>query len=613
MKNIELKIAISSTILFVIAWIIETHNPNLSITLFLVVIIVGGFFKAKEGISETIANKALNVEILMILAAIGAIFLGDVNEAALLIVIFSLSGGLESYTTEKSHRELSKLIDLNPQTAYLVKGEERIEVKVETLKVGDLIEIKPGDRIPTDGTVTNGSTQIDNSSLTGEVFPINIKENDTILSGAINQTSIIHFRVDKLSTDSMLQKIIDIVENSKDEKPRTQVVLEKYEGMYVTIIILLAIIVWLATPLLFNIPLEVATYKALVILVVASPCAVMASIVPATIAAISTGAKNGILIKSGFKLEELSYVDAICFDKTGTITYGKPIVLEIVTIDKVKREEILGIVRGIEKNSNHPLAKSICNFIDTNNIEAKQVNDFKDDHGFGLSGIYNGTTYKIGKLEFVNEFINSIDKKELMRLKNENVTISYIANEKEIIGFITLKDEIREDFKVLQKYLKQVGIKTIMITGDNEQNAKSIALQLGIDEYYSNALPLEKVEIIQRAKEKYNSVAMIGDGINDAPALAIANVSIAMGYGSEIAIDTSDIILMKDEMNRVIHAIKSAKKLKKVMVQNLFFAGSIISLMLILNVVLEIQLPFAVIMHEGSTVLVILNGLRLLR
>ena len=614
MKNLEIKFAFISTIIIIIGLVLEQIYGSETISyIFYIGMLLGGFYKTTEGLQQTLKHKMLNVEILMILAAIGAILLGKVSEAASLIVIFSISGALENYTKEKSKKELSKLINLTPTTTTKIVNEKRIEVCIDDLQVGDIIEIKPGGRIPIDCTVVSGTSQIDNSALTGEAFSIDINIDDSLYSGAINLNSIITCHVDKLGVDSMLQKIVQVVKDSENKKPSAQVLIEKYENLYVIIIILLALFISIFASLLFGIDQSLATYKALVLLVVASPCAIMASVSSAVLATISHGAKNGVLIKGGLELEELSRIKAICFDKTGTLTNGTPLVTDIVLTSDIDISDFYSIVNNFEKKSTHPLANAVVNY--TNNFDVKEllITDFLEIGGFGLQGLINKKLYKIGNHKHVEGLDYLINESKVKTIIDKGETLIYVADDKNIIGVICLSDALRDDAIDVVAFLKDNNIKPIMITGDNENNARIISKQVAIERYYANTIPGEKQKIVEKLVKEVDTVCMIGDGINDAPALAMASVSMAMGHGSEIAVDTADIVLMKNDLSKVKDIIKMAKRLSRTIKVNFIFSAVVIATMIILNLFFTIDLPTAVVIHEGSTILVILYGIRLLK
>jgi len=355
-------------------------------------------------------------------------------------------------------------------------------------------------------------------------------------------------------------------------------------------------------------------YRAMVLLVVASPCALVASIMPATLAAISNGAKNGILFKGGLHLEHLSALRALAVDKTGTLTQGKPVVTDFIVRDGLNQEETLAILAGIEAQSNHPLAQAITTYAKAQHISQFAQATIEDIPGWGMKGFVNGTEYLIGKPDFVgSEEANTFANNALSKLSAEGKTVIFIRDKEGIVALAALKDTVRDEAKKAVALLKELGIDVIMLTGDNEKTAKVIAKEAGVTEYVAECLPETKVDEVKRLKEQFGTVAMVGDGINDAPALATASVGIAMGEGTDVALETADMILMKNDLPRIAEAVKLSKKMNRIIKQNVIFSITVITILIASNFMQFLDLPFGVIGHEGSTILVILNSLRLLK
>ncbi|WNF37251.1 heavy metal translocating P-type ATPase [Bacillaceae bacterium IKA-2] len=575
----------------------------------------GGFFKAKEGLTDLIVDRSLNVELLMILAAAGAAVIGYWAEGAILIFIFSLSGALETYTLNKSHREISALMKLQPEEATVLIGDEEKIVAVTALQVGDHVLVKPGERIPTDGSIIKGQTTIDEAAITGESMPVTKKIDDPVFSGTVNMNGAITVSVTKMNADTLFQKIIDLVQTAKDEKSPSQLFIEKFEGVYVKGVLVIVTLMMFLPHYLLGWSWTETFYRAMVMLVVASPCALVASIMPASLSAISNGARNGILFKGGIHLEALNSVKAIALDKTGTLTNGKPEVTDVFVREGESKAEFLYKVASIESYSTHPLAESIVSYVkkQTDSLLA-QPDEVEDITGWGLTAIFDGKNYKIGKRSFIgDEEADQFFKEETAQLSEMGKTLVYVADENGIYGVIALRDTVRDVAIEAIRRFHEAGIYSIMITGDHEKTAEAIAKETNVDEYIANCLPERKVEEIKALKEKYGSVAMVGDGINDAPALAIANVGIAMGTGTDVAIETADIILVQNDLSKIAKAIELSKRMNRIIKQNIIFSISVITLLIIGNFLQTVSLPLGVIGHEGSTILVILNGLRLLR
>ncbi|MEH7226217.1 heavy metal translocating P-type ATPase [Bacillus sp. JJ1566] len=611
----ELIAALTSGVLIAIAWIIGHFEHNTaSIIMYLLAFVIGGYAKAKEGITDTIAEKELNVEMLMIFAAIGSAIIGYWNEGAILIFIFALSGALETYTMNKSHKEISSLMGLQPEEATLIQnGIERV-VHVSSLQIGDTILVKPGERIPADGKLLKGDTNVDQAAITGESIPVQKSSGDEVFAGTVNLRGSITVEVTKPNEDSLFQKIIKLVQSAQSEKSPSQQFIEKFEGKYVKFVLIAVGFMMFLPHFLLGWTWTETFYRAMVLLVVASPCALVASIMPATLSAISNGARRGILFKGGVHLEQLGNLKAIALDKTGTLTKGKPVVTDVIVADTIEQNEFLQIVASIENQSTHPLAGAIVSHAKSNEQELLLIDGIEDMPGFGVKATVGEVDWLIGKSDLVGKdaavaFENGIAK----QLAAEGKTIVYVKSGDDIAGILALKDVVREDTVSAISALKDLGIYTVMLTGDGEKTAEAIAAESHVDQHIAECLPETKVSHIKELISKYDTVAMVGDGINDAPALATANVGIAMGQGTDVALETADVVLMKNDLPRIAEAVRLSKRMNRIIKQNIIFSIGVILLLIVSNFFQIIDLPFGVIGHEGSTILVILNGLRLLK
>lgn len=615
MQHLELIAALTSGLLIAVAWYLDHQQLELaSIILYLSAYIIGGYAKAKEGIQDTIENRELNVEMLMLLAAIGSAIIGYWSEGAILIFIFALSGALETYTMNKSHKEISALIELQPETATRVQNGVEEVVPVTWLSPGDQILVKPGERVPADGVIIEGTTTLDESALTGESIPAAKSVNDEVMAGTVNLRGAVTVTVSKPSRESMFQKIIELVQSAQSEKSPSQQWIERFEGIYVKAVLIFVAVMMVLPHYLLGWSWQETFYRAMVLLVVASPCALVTSIMPAVLSAISNGARNGILFKGGVHLENLSKLRAVAFDKTGTLTKGKPEVTDIVTREDVTETDLLRYTAAIERHSNHPLAAAIVQAAEAKQTEIPKAAMMEDIAGHGVQGLVDGKLWKVGKAEFVGRedaerFLNGIG----LQLAEQGKTIVYVQDDQGIAGVIALKDVIREQTVKAIRSLKKAGIHTMMITGDGQATAAAIAAESGVDAYVAECLPEEKVQHINKLKERYQSTAMIGDGINDAPALAAATVGIAMGEGTDVALQTADVVLVKNDLEKLAYAIRLSRKMNRIVKQNIVFSIAVIVVLIISNFMQSLALPMGVIGHEGSTILVILNGLRLLR
>ena len=615
-KHKELIAAVISGIIILLAWRMESIDLTFAAVIaYLSAYVIGGYAKAKEGILDTIQNKSLNVEILMILAAIGSAIIGYWLEGAILIFIFAISGALETYALNKNNDAISSLMKLQPEEAWIVRGGfAPIKVAASSLVKNDHILIKPGERIPADGLIIKGETTIDESAITGESMPVSKIIKDEVFAGTVNLSGTITVNVTKPNSESLFQKIINLVQTAQSEKSPSQLYIEKFESTYVKMVLIGVIAMIIIPPYLLNWDWTTSFYRGMVLLVVASPCAVVASIMPATLAAIANGAKNGTLFKGGAHLTNLSNVNVIAVDKTGTLTEGTPKVTDFVVNDLIDTRAALKVLASIEQQSNHPLAKAITQYATDNDVELIQNITIKDIPGFGLEAMIDKVVYKVGKADFVGkELVNQFQNGAVEKLAAEGKSVVFLATNEKIIAVVALQDTIRPEAKEAIVQLKSLGIDVIMLTGDNEMTANAISKQAGVSSYKANCLPETKVQHIKQYMNEGKQVAMLGDGINDAPALATANVGIAMGNGTDVALETADVVLMKNDLSKLADSVRLAKKTQSIIKQNIIFSLAVITLLIISNFFQAINLPIGVIGHEGSTILVILNGLRLLK
>jgi len=614
-EHAELIAALIAGLFILLAWRLDTsEQTTASILLYIIAFCVGGFAKAKEGIEETVENKALNVELLMVLAAIGSAAIGYWTEGAILIFIFAVSGALETYAMNKSHREISALMNLQPEEAWLVRGGfEPMKVAVSTLQIGDHLLVKPGERVPADGVIFKGQSSIDESAISGEPLPVAKQEGDELFAGTVNLNGAITMEMTKPNSETLFQKIIQLVQSAQSEKSPSQQFIEKFEGTYVKFTLLAVALMLFLPHFVLGWDWTTTFYRAMVLLVVASPCALVASIMPATLAAISNGAKHGVLFKGGLHLEHLGALRALAVDKTGTLTQGKPTVTDFIVREGLDRENTMAILAGIEAQSNHPLAQAITLFARKEGITQFAQATIEDMPGWGIKGYVNEVEYLVGKPDFVgldeaNDFANGAAE----NLASEGKTVIFIRDKDGIAALAALKDTVRNEAKKAVSLLKELGIDVIMLTGDNEKTAKVIAQEAGVTEYVAECLPETKVTEMKRLLSQHKFVGMVGDGINDAPALATATTGIAMGEGTDVALETADVVLMKNDLSKIAYAVRLSRKMQRIIKQNIFFSIGVIVLLITSNFLQVVDLPLGVIGHEGSTILVILNGLRML-
>lgn len=615
-KHHELIAAIISGIFILIAWVFSNQLlEGTYITLNILAFLIGGYAKAKEGITETIEDKTLNVELLMILAAIGSAIIGYWVEGAILIFIFSLSGAMETYTMQKSERDLSNLMHLQPDQALRINDGKEELVSVDELSIGDLIYVKPGERMPVDGKIIKGRTAIDESALTGESIPVEKSIDDKVFTGTMNQSGALTVEVTTDSRDSFVQKIMTLVRSAQSEKSPSQLFIERFENVYVYVVLGVTALMMVLPPFIVGWSWNETFYRAMILLVVASPCALVASITPATLSAISTSARRGMLVKSGVHLENFDKVTAIAFDKTGTLTVGRPEVTDFITATKEDDQEIIQRIVQIEKGSSHPLAEAMirygANYFDPSTIEASD--EMTEVTGKGVKASFNGDEWAIGNEKLFRASSDNWYEQQANDLKEHAKTLVYVTKNDEVVAIVALKDEIRRDTIEAIKTFQSLGIETIMLTGDNEKTAEAIAEEVGLSRFVASCMPEDKVTVLKELREEFDTVMMVGDGINDAPALATAHIGVAMGAGTDVALETADIVLIKNKLSKLVDLFSLSKRMNTIVKQNIFFSISVIVLLIISNLFQFINLPLGVVGHEGSTILVILNGLRLLK
>ncbi|MGN7285456.1 heavy metal translocating P-type ATPase [Shouchella rhizosphaerae] len=611
----ELLAALVSGVLIVVGWLLDSYGlAAAAIPVYCGAFMIGGYAKAREGIEETFKHKQLNVEMLMVFAAVGAAIIGYWAEGAILIFIFALSGALETYTMDKSHKEISALMKLQPEEAVLLESGQETIVPAAKLRIGDSILIRPGERVPADGNIIEGMTALNEAAITGEAIPVTKAVGQEVFAGTLNVQGSVVVMITKPMEETMVQKIIRMVQTAKEEKSPSQLFIERFEGLYVKVVLIAVALVALLPPLLFDWTWLNAWYRAMILLVVASPCALVASIMPAVLSAISANAKRGILFKGGVHVEHAGKIKAIAFDKTGTLTKGKPEVCDFILREGANKDDVLLHAASIEHHSTHPLAEAIVAYAkekgSTRLLNPIQV---QDTPGAGVKGRFDDGEWRVGQAAFVGEqeaehFQNGVAKK----LAAEGKTVVFIQDTNGIVGVLALRDEIRPETLAAMKALQKQGIQLVMLTGDGEETAQAIAEQSGVDRYVSRCMPDKKAEEIKRIRQEIGTVAMVGDGINDAPALAAADLGVAMGGGSDVALETADMVLMKNELPNIADAIKRSKKMNRIVKQNIVFSIAVVLLLVLSNFMQVLDLPLGVIGHEGSTILVILNGLRLL-
>lgn len=574
--------------------------------LFILSFVIGGFFSAKEGFEELVYERHLNVDVLMILAAIGACVIGNWAEGALLIFIFSLAESLETMAMQKSQSAIESLMSLTPPVANVVSATGIQEVDCKHVAIGDVIQVAKGQVIAMDGQLKNDYALINESSVTGESVPVEKQQNDMVYAGTLNEGETIRITVTTLHENTLFSKIIKLVEQAQSTPSKTASFIERMEDTYVKVVLISVPIFILLMHFAFQLSWDSAFYRGMVLLTVASPCALVASATPATLSAISRATKNHILFKGGSALDRTNTINALVFDKTGTLTTGKMRVVD--TFYNGEQRDIENLVYTVEQLSTHPVATALKQHL--SHAANVQLDAFQEVLGHGFEVSYGGTVYRIGKAGFAKVSESLLPQVEA--LEETGATLIFVSTEIDTLAFFALRDSVKENAKHVVEQLKTLGVKTIMLTGDQQRPAQFVANQLGIDEVVANCLPEDKGRLVQELKVKYGVVGMVGDGVNDAPALALSDVSFAMGSGSDVAMETADVVLMRDDLEQIPFALRLSQALKRIVTQNIIFSLSVIALLIITNIMQLISLPLGVVGHEGSTILVIINGLRLL-
>ncbi|GGF89525.1 ATPase [Paenibacillus albidus] len=622
LSNSEMQAALGSGLLMLIAWAAGSWSELLSIVLYVVSYAVGGWSKAKEGVETLVKERDLDVNLLMIAAALGAASIGYWNEGAMLIFIFALSGALESYTMERSKKDISSLLALKPAMAIRIEQGRMNEVAIDQLSVGDLLLVRPGELIPADGTVYQGASSVDQASITGESLPVEKSTGSEVFAGTVNGEGPLYIEVTTAAEHSLFSKIIRMVEEAETKVPDSQHLIKRVEAVYAKVVVGATLVLILLPPLLLDWSWSATFYKAMVFLVVASPCALVSSIMPAMLSAISKSARKGILFKGGVHLENMARTSVVAFDKTGTLTEGTPQVTDFIAGEGYDRDELLAVSASIEKLSRHPLAEAVVRKAEEEGLLLRSVQESQAVTGWGIEGNVDGQLWRIGKSTLLDQPAAAspelADREYWLSLREqleaEGKTVSLLLDGERVAGMIALQDTVRLQAETAVRKLQKLGIKVAMLTGDRAATADVIADATGVDLVFSNLLPEDKVTHIKALREQYGHVVMVGDGVNDAPALATATVGMGMGMkGSGAALEIADVVLMNDNIEEIASTISLARRSQRIVKQNMIFAVTVIGVLMISNFVQGIALPFGVIGHEGSTILVILNGLRLLR
>jgi len=599
---------------------------------FLVAYLAGGWHGAIHGVRSVLRGQ-VDVDLLMILAALGAAYVNHAFEGAMLLFLFSLSHALQEMAIEKSRSAITALMKLRPETVLCKRGTQTVVVKIDQLAVDDRVLVRPGEAIPVDGVVVEGESSVNQASITGESLPVGKKPGDALFAGTLNEQGGLEMRVTKIATESTLAKLIALVEKAQGQKAQTQRFLENAERWYALGVIAFTALLIFVPWLLLRHAFQPTFYRAMTVMVVASPCALVISTPASILSAIAAAARRGVLFKGGVYLEKAAKIDVVAFDKTGTLTEGRPVVTDLQAIiepgDSPERvscaqEELLWLAAAVEARSEHPLARAVVAEAKRRFMPIERVTKFQSVAGHGVSAEVVGRRIAVGNLKYFDgyESPERTSLEERMNLLHDagktGMLVGEICGEHDkptvrYLGFIAVADKVREEAPAIVARLRELGVKkVVMLTGDGRRVAGAVARACGVDEFHADLLPQDKVRVIQKLKET-GRVAMVGDGVNDAPALATADVGVAMGAaGTDVAMETADVVLMSDALDGIPYTLALSRRTRTVVFQNLTFALGVIVVLIVSALGLHLPLPLGVVGHEGSTVLVCLNGLRLL-
>lgn len=586
--------------------------------LYVFAIMIGGFQLFKEGLSD-LFKLDFSMEVLMTIAIIGASIIGEWAEGSIVVILFAISEALERFSMDKARQSIRSLVDIAPKEALIRRNNQEKILNVTDIQIGDIMIIKPGQKIAMDGTVVKGHSSVNQSSITGESVPVEKTIADDIFAGTLNEEGILEVEVTKHVTDTTIAKIIHLVEEAQGERAPAQAFIDTFAKYYTPVIMVISALIILVPPLIFGGDWQMWIYQGLSLLVVGCPCSLVISTPVSIVSAIGNAAKNGVLVKGGIYLEEIGGLKAIAFDKTGTLTKGTPVVTDFNVSEKKKESDILAILSALENLSQHPLASAIINEAHKRGVDYQSISiqNFQSMTGKGIKGEYQGETYVIGSPKLFEPAI--IQQTELMgnyeTLQAQGKTVMVFGTKNQILAIIAVADEVRESSAVVIAKLHQLGIEhTIMLTGDNQKTALSMGQQVGVTDIKGDLMPEDKLNYIKVLQQKYGQVAMIGDGVNDAPALAAATVGIAMGgAGTDTALETADVALMGDDLNKLPFVVKLSRQTLKIIKQNISFSLGIKLLALLLVIPGWLTLWIAIVADMGATLIVTLNGLRLMK
>ena len=618
LSNRPIQIMVSSGILFIAGHILEYLSFDMTIVtiIYMIAALIAGYEIAVMAYNSLVKRHTIGPALLVVIACIASFIIGHGEEGAAVALLYYIAEFLEDYAELRAKRSIKSLVELAPETAR-VKVDDGEEVRnVDQVKIGEIVIIRPGDKVPLDGNIVYGTSSINQASITGESLPVTKTVGDEVFSGTVNEDGYLEMVVTKEAKDSVISKIVTLVKRSQLNRSTTETLVERISKYYTPLMIVISACVAFIPPLFFGQNLVDWVYKALSIMVISCPCAFLISTPIGMVSAITSATRKGVLIKGSTYVEEMRNVKAVIFDKTGTLTEGKLALSDInILNDAYSEEEIVRIAASLEHSSSHPIAQAIVDYAGINEISFDEIEDFKNIPGKGIIGTVDGKRYYAANESLIEGSEFNVSREEINKYTAEGKTLVFVGDESGVIAGLTVVDKIRDNAAEVIGDLKDQGIKTIMLTGDNKMAANKVADEIGLDYVYSNLLPGDKLNILDTIRNKFGDVAMVGDGINDAPALARANIGIAMGAaGSDVAIETADVALMQDDISKLPYLFSLSQKTMNIIKQNISLSIFVKALFVILAILGLITLMMSVGIGDlGLTLVVILNSFRIAR
>ena len=614
--NRPIQIIVASGICFASGHILESLGFNTLITtiIFMIGAVIAGYEIAILAYKSLVKRHTVGPAMLMCIACVASFIIGHPEEGAAVTFLYYIAEFLEDYAEYRAKRSIKSLVEIAPETARVKVGDSEELKNVDDVNIGDIVIVKPGDKVPLDGSVIHGSSSINQASITGESVPVLKEIGDEVFSGTVNEDGYLEIVVTKKAKDSVISKIVTLVKQSQLNRSKTESLVEKVAKYYTPIMMIAAVCVAVLPPLILGQPLVDWVYKALSLLVISCPCAFLISTPVGMVSAITSATKNGVIIKGSTYVEEMKDIKAVIFDKTGTLTEGKLELSDIKVLDdNYSKDGIVKIAASLEHSSSHPIAQAIIDYATMNEIEFEEIEEFKNVAGKGIVGNINGEEFYAANEAIIEGSSFEISREEINKYSAEGKTIVFVGNATNVLGIITVSDKIRDNASEVIADLKSQGVQTFMLTGDNKMAAKSVADEIGINYVYSNLMPEDKLNILDTIRNKFGDVAMVGDGINDAPALARANIGIAMGAaGSDVAIETADVALMQDDISKLPYLFSLSRKTMGIIKQNISVSIAVKLLCVVLAILGIITLMMSVGFGDlGLTLLVILNSFRI--